>query len=163
LRDVRRVHREGALAEHREDRGLEEGRRAPREEIGRASCREKGTSRCKPNPSRRKMAPTASRRATKRARTRDAPSDTTGTTADMSFRLPHLSRHVFLSLSRMSGTCICVFCQAEGAIRVFRVTGVQTCALPIYLRDVRRAHLPGALAEHREDRGLQEGRRAPRE
>src|SRR6266511_2264983 len=35
------------------------------------------------------------------------------------------------------------FFQAEDGIRDFHVTGVQTCALPIYPADAKRAHEPG--------------------
>src|ERR1039457_1130996 len=38
--------------------------------------------------------------------------------------------------------CLCVFFQAEDGIRVYKVTGVQTCALPIYC-DSRTAATDG--------------------
>src|SRR5689334_23652108 len=41
------------------------------------------------------------------------------------------------------------FFQAEDGIRVGTVTGVQTCALPIYLREAGRRRLRAAGARHR--------------
>src|SRR5262249_58652813 len=46
-------------------------------------------------------------------------------------------------------TLWCFFFQAEDGIRDWSVTGVQTCALPIYLRDVARGRLAGARAAGR--------------
>src|SRR5690606_40295283 len=41
------------------------------------------------------------------------------------------------------------FFQAEDGIRDFHVTGVQTCALPIYSRDVFRANQESTLYRYR--------------
>src|SRR5690606_39800676 len=47
--------------------------------------------------------------------------------------------------------CVYFFFQAEDGIRDFHVTGVQTCALPIYLRPRRlgQLHLESLQAAHR--------------
>src|SRR5256885_5689050 len=49
---------------------------------------------------------------------------------------------------RAAASCIADVCffffQAEGGIRDYKVTGVQTCALPIYRRGPREAALRGA-------------------
>src|SRR3989442_4179671 len=60
----------------------------------------------------------------------------------------------------ISGAMTCFFCQAEDGMRDADVTGVQTCALPIWgsgVHDLPPEHLPGewmpelvALAEDRE-------------
>src|SRR5688500_20248520 len=66
---------------------------------------------------------------------------------------------------------VCFFFQAEDGIRDYKVTGVQTCALPIFeprvLRHARAASRPqggGARVRRRMDRSLDgPARRVPRE
>src|SRR4029079_19816648 len=59
---------------------------------------------------------------------------------------PELSRGTiseFSSSSRKSIACWLIFFQGEGGIRDKLVTGVQTCALPIYLDEVSGAARAG--------------------
>src|SRR5690606_39788631 len=44
------------------------------------------------------------------------------------------------------GLGVCFFFQAEDGIRDFHVTGVQTCALPIYFHDVSSSNLTEFIA-----------------
>src|SRR5256886_6024051 len=56
-------------------------------------------------------------------------------------------------MKNMSRREVCFFFQAEDGIRDLTVTGVQTCALPIYRPHRRLAHHGRlALGEHEEDR-----------
>src|SRR5205085_12455015 len=66
--------------------------------------------------------------------------------------------------ARIASRCVCVFFQAEDGIRYLTVTGVQTCALPIYLHRivavVLHLRLHGLIAREREfdvDRSLRQG------
>src|SRR5690606_39725059 len=51
--------------------------------------------------------------------------------------------------ARVGGRCAAVFFQAEDGIRDFHVTGVQTCALPIYRRVPGPHNLRGSPAPRR--------------
>src|SRR5256886_12110164 len=83
------------------------------------------------------------------------------------FRCPVADGYTFEQTP--SGWTLCFFFQAEAGIRVLTVTGVQTCALPIYgQRDLRRIgdgrhvlRLPLALAVllDEPDLGRERGRR----
>src|SRR2546422_6863529 len=53
------------------------------------------------------------------------------------------------------------FFQAEDGIRDVAVTGVQTCALPIYLGHDGETEGRGAVASQHPDDGPRHGRRAP--
>src|SRR5262249_57951415 len=57
------------------------------------------------------------------------------------------------NISSLLSGWIIFFFQAEDGIRDWSVTGVQTCALPIYL-GIHHNHRPGASPNHRIDRGL---------
>src|SRR2546426_8889213 len=63
---------------------------------------------------------------------------------------------IFGCLRRVQRTCVCVsfFFQAEDGIRDYKVTGVQTCALPIYRRPAAHTanHRPAARHERRRRR-----------
>src|SRR5205807_7116035 len=46
---------------------------------------------------------------------------------------------------RAAGLCRCFLFQAEDGIRAYKVTGVQTCALPICLLALAHGELPATL------------------
>src|SRR5256885_8897477 len=51
----------------------------------------------------------------------------------------------WLRRERSESVDVCFFFQAEDGIRDYKVTGVQTCALPIYQDFARGVNLPGVI------------------
>src|SRR6266566_3895826 len=60
------------------------------------------------------------------------------------------------------GTIGAFFFQAEDGIRDYKVTGVQTCALPIYSKSLRADHLEAAVDHRGGIAGRSHGRGARR-
>src|SRR5256885_11069863 len=51
----------------------------------------------------------------------------------------------------------CFFLQAEDGIRDYKVTGVQTCALPIYIARIAAGGIPAAAEERLRTLGAEAG------